>query len=392
MPWSRVPPVHSPVAFGRCLSSVLRSNPADPKEILRERLADKFEAEKVVLCGSGTQALQLAMAFACRASGRDTVALPGYACYDLVSAAVGADVRTAFYDVDADRLDPEPESLARTFEGSLAAVVVVHHFGIPAPIEGLTPAVPSGTWLIEDAAQAHGGTWSGRRLGSFAPISVLSFGRGKGWTGGAGGALLLRGAAAVEAGRLRLELSGPKPGIGPAAKLAAQWGLARPGLYALPAALPWLGLGETRYKPPSRPAAMAPAVAGFILANEDPSESEISTRRRTARLLRARLEAVEGVHLPPERGEPGYLRLPLRRVGRSARDSLTPEAVRLGVAPSYPLSLPELGIGRPSRTPVRELPGSTTLARELVTAPTHSYVEDGYIDRLANALRSFQEV
>ena len=42
----------------------------------------------------------------------------------------------------------------------------------------------------EDAAQEAGATLHGRRLGSFGDLSVLSFGRGKGVTGGGGGALL----------------------------------------------------------------------------------------------------------------------------------------------------------------------------------------------------------
>ena len=58
-----------------------------------------------------------------------------------------------------------------------------------------------GLAVVEDAAQGLGATWRGRPLGSFGDVSVLSFGRGKGWTGGVGGALLAEAVEHVAAKR-----------------------------------------------------------------------------------------------------------------------------------------------------------------------------------------------
>src|SRR3989449_6070319 len=104
-------------------------------------------------------------------------------------------------------------------------------------------AAAVGAAVIEDAAQGFGASWRGRPLGSLGAVSVLSFGRGKGWTGGRGGALLARGRAPPTAA------NGNGAGLwreGEGLVLAAaQGGFARPPPHGPPAPLPWLGLGET---------------------------------------------------------------------------------------------------------------------------------------------------
>src|SRR5207247_2360158 len=89
----------------------------------------------------------------------------------------------------------------------------------------------------------HGGGRRGRPLGSLGVVSVLSFGRGKGWTGGRGGALLSRGGAGGNGGNGNG--GGGEGGLwreaGVLALAAAQWAFARPAAYGIPASLPWLG-------------------------------------------------------------------------------------------------------------------------------------------------------
>src|SRR6185436_12116325 len=76
----------------------------------------------------------------------------------------------------------------------VSAVVVAPLFGYPVDF----PAVQSiadaaGVLVIEDAAQGAGATLNGVRVGALGTVSILSFARGKGTTGGSGGALLVRG-------------------------------------------------------------------------------------------------------------------------------------------------------------------------------------------------------
>ncbi len=383
----RLPPVHSPVDAAAALRAVLTRSPRNPTQQLERLLAERFSADRVILCGSGTQALQLALSLARSASGRDTAALPAYTCYDIVSAAVGAGISPAFYDLDPDTLLPDAASLQRAVDADPAALVAVHHFGIPTPIAPLVAAAPRGTWVIEDAAQAHGGSLDGRRLGSLAPLSVLSFGRGKGWTGGGGGALLLRGAAAdLAAPPAALELDDAGSGLAALAKLGAQWLLGRPGLYALPTALPWLGLGRTVYHPPAPVQRMLASAARVLLASDAAAEREAGTRRAHAARIRTALPDAVAARPFPERGEPGYLRLPFRIPGMASEPLLDSRARRLGILPSYPRPLPALEVLNGTATDTGPTPGAAALARELFTAPTHSHLAERDLERIERVL------
>lgn len=301
---------------------------------------------------------------------------------------MGAEIRPAFYDLDPDTLLPDPESLQRALSADPAAIVAVHHFGIPTPIAPLVAAARPGTWVIEDAAQAHGGSLNGRRLGSFAPMSILSFGRGKGWTGGAGGALLLRGEAVgalAEAARAEIGPSGSA--ITPSLKLAAQWVLGRPGIYALPAALPWLGLGRTVYHPPSAVQRLSEAASRVMIASDPSAEWEAGIRRSNAARIRTALPQSGAARPFPERGRPGYLRLPLRVPDVPSESLLDPRARRLGILTSYPRPLPDLAAVRESTLDTGPTPGAAALSRELFTAPTHSLLDQHDLERVEAMLR-----
>jgi hypothetical protein len=72
-------------------------------------------------------------------------------------------------------------------------------------------------------------------------------------------------------------------------------------------------------------------------------------------------------------GVAGFLRLPIRLPRGMASLEDPSRALRLGVAPSYPASIGELGqIASRLTGAERRWPGANALARELVTLPTHS--------------------
>ena len=148
---------------------------------------------------------------------RPTVALPAFSCFDVAAAAVRFGRPVRFYDVDPATLGPDPESLRRAVAAGARVVVAASAFGVPVDWELVGHALSgSDALVIEDAAQGHGGRWAGARLGAHGRLGVLSFGRGKGWTGGTGGALLVRDAAdypwssfAAHGGRAANELLDP---------------------------------------------------------------------------------------------------------------------------------------------------------------------------------------
>lgn len=376
---------------------------------LRNLIAHRFGAEDVVLTGGGTQALQLALALAsARAEARGRpIALPAYSCFDLVTAAVGADVGVRFYDVDPVRLSPDLESLRAVAAEGVAAVVAGNLYGYPVDTAAVRSICDDAEAVfIEDAAQAIGSSTSeGRSAGSLGDVTVLSFGRGKGWTGGGGGALLLRGRLAeawsgvrpgTPAGRVELAPGGR--GAGRAITSLAAWMLGRPSLYRLPASIPALGLGETRWRDPVPPAEIPAFSAGLALRTAADALHGVADRRRTAMTLANALARSPAAAARVQVCEPlggsdraGFLRLPVVTRSSVEARALCERGRDLGIAPSYPAALHLLPQARaPQVGPVPELPGAERLAERLVTLPTHRWVREAHVRALVEVVASIE--
>jgi dTDP-4-amino-4,6-dideoxygalactose transaminase len=354
---------------------------------LEATLRETYRADQVALLDSGTHALQLALEVAMRSRGKEAiVAIPGFTCFDVATAVVGANARAVLYDIDPHTLTPDLDSLQRAVGQGATIAVIASLYGVPVPW-GEVQQVAGDALLIEDAAQGHGSTWNGEPLGSFGDLSVLSFSRGKGWTGGYGGGLLSRGSVAAPA----IPATGVDvKGIG---VLAAQWVLGRPALYGVPRAIPGLNLGETIYHAPSRIRGMSESAAAALLFNRDAAAREAEARRANARRLSASMKRVNSIVPIPlaSNARGGYLRLPFRLAGGFPRFGDPDRAMRLGLAPSYPVALEDLAALRASIRPSARTPGSAELARSLVTAPTHSLLSESDLVTIEKLLAALSE-
>jgi len=306
------------------------------------------------------------------------IALPAFSCFDVASAAIGADeaARFSFYDLDPGNLAPDLSSLRRVMDAGARVVVVAPLYGVPVDWSDLDSLVNGyGGFLIEDAAQGHGAAWNGQALGALGRMSTLSFGRGKGWTGGNGGAVLLRGFRPPVA-----EMSEPDLGSDAqtAVGLIAQWGLARPSAYAIPLMIPGLRLGETVYRRPKPVTQLSRVAAATLVASHPAAKREAAARRANAERLREIVGAASGVRLirPPGNGVAGYLRLPLLVANRN--QWFGKAGLRtLGIAAGYPMTLTSLpGVAGKLVGPEARWPGAEALVRDLVTLPTHSRLEE----------------
>ena len=388
------PPARSPIGAAAIARAFLELPPGgrDARAQLRARLLERFPADGVALYGSGTQALDVAFRIARSLDPEAPVLLPGYTCYEVATAAVGANVRVSLYDLDPDTLEPDAASIRAAAQNGAAAIVVSPLYGMPLDwARARAHADEIGTLLIEDAAQANGSTWRGRPVGCVGDLTVLSFGRGKGWTGQGGGALLWRGKASRAAEMVTSAVERAEPGLPAETKTAAmavaQWLLGRPALYAVPASIPQLHLGETNYHAPRPPAAMRRVSAALVLANEAAAMAEPAIRRANAREYARLLDAGGSAAIRPIGAriddDAGALRFPIRVAGGWDAVRHT-DAPRLGAAPGYPDVLDSLPALRPLLNRADPpIPGSRLIARELVTLPTHSGTRPEERQRLA---------
>ena len=384
--WRRQPPVFPSVPAGALVDGMgaaigLRSS---SYERVAETLRRRYGAVDALLTDSGTSALILALRKTIRPGG--IVAYPGYACIDLTTAALGADVRVRLYDIDPATLSPDLESVRAAIRRGVDAIVVAHLYGYPADVIGVRNlAAEHGIPVIEDAAQGAGGALCGALLGSMGDIAILSFARGKGTTGGSGGAVLVRTPALAE--WTRSERSGLKRGSRGGADvlgLAAQRLLGHPVLYRLPASIPAFKLGEMVYHPPRPPREMAAASATVLRWTLGLEEREVSHRRVRANALLSRMRDESSV--VPARaiagGESGFLRLALL----DADGSRTPNP-DIGALRGYPMTLEQ----HTQLTPLllsgeQAGVGSQFLRDRLFTVPTHSRISHTDLVRLSEWL------
>jgi hypothetical protein len=239
--------------------------------------------------------------------------------------------------------------------------------------------------VIEDAAQASGGTLNGTALGAFGDASVLSFGRGKGTTAGSGGALLARTPGLSQwAATLPSALQSRSRGGTAVLSLLAQRLFSEPLLYNIPASIPMLRLGEMIYHPPQQPCAMTIGSAAVLEVTLSLALAEREARLERARNLLSAIRVARDV--TPARalpgGESGYLRLAILD-STGARES-RPD---LGVLRGYPMTLDQ----HPQLRSVLHAgeiagPGSRYLKDRLFTVPTHARVGHAYQAELVDWL------
>lgn len=381
-------PVYSPLTLGGLVAGMGAAF-GDRADVARDNLThalqQRFAADAVHLTDSGTSALAVAITAACHERRDAAVALPAYCCYDVATAAAAADAPVVLYDLDPATLGPDWGSFERALKSGASAAVVAHLFGLPVDMHRAAALCEArGAVLIEDAAQGAGGRFDGKPLGAWSTLSVLSFGRGKGVTGG-GGALLAR-RDGVDRVATAANSIGRASGSARALVLAgAQWLLGRPSLYGLPAALPFLRLGETVYREPHAPRGLAGGAAAVVLDSLRWVDAEAVIRRANAHQLEAVVrDAGLTVVEPPPRSEPGFLRLPVVVDAGVAAAS----AAALGIARGYPLALTDLPqLARRRRDGGEPTAAAARLAQHLWTLPTHSRLTAGDLDRVERWLR-----
>jgi dTDP-4-amino-4,6-dideoxygalactose transaminase len=105
----------------------------------------------------------------------DEVIVPAYTFFATAATVVGVNAIPVIVEVD-DSLNLDPEAVERAITPRTKAIAAVHMRGAPAQMDALLDlAKRKGLPLVEDVAQAGGGSFHGRRLGSLGTLGCFSF-------------------------------------------------------------------------------------------------------------------------------------------------------------------------------------------------------------------------
>jgi 8-amino-3,8-dideoxy-alpha-D-manno-octulosonate transaminase len=151
-------------------------------------LADYSGTEHAVATSSGTAALRCALAALGVGCG-DQVIVPAFTFIATVNAVVVAGAVPVFAEIDAS-LSLDHSDLAAKLTPRTAAVLAVHLENVACDLDPILAAAgAAGVPVIEDAAQAMGVSYRGRRVGSIGTLGAFSFQLEKNVTTGEGGAV-----------------------------------------------------------------------------------------------------------------------------------------------------------------------------------------------------------
>jgi dTDP-4-amino-4,6-dideoxygalactose transaminase len=139
------------------------------------RLCDSREA---MGCASGTDALWLALAAAGVGTG-DEVVTTAFSFFATASCIIRAGSRPIFVDIDPETLNLDPVKVEQRLRNSSSrrrAILPVHLYGQCADMTALNHLADEHKLVvIEDAAQAVGATWAGKKAGSLGSAAAFSF-------------------------------------------------------------------------------------------------------------------------------------------------------------------------------------------------------------------------
>jgi dTDP-4-amino-4,6-dideoxygalactose transaminase len=152
-----------------------------------EEFARFIGTEHAISCSSGTNALQLAL-IAAKVCGKEVLTTP-FSFIATANSVIEAGATPTFADVSEDDYNLDPAHTVDAIGAKTACILPVHLYGQPTDMDPLTEICQErGMVLIEDACQAHGAVYKGKKVGSIGDLACFSFYPTKNMTvGGDGG-------------------------------------------------------------------------------------------------------------------------------------------------------------------------------------------------------------
>ncbi len=139
-----------------------------------EEMAAYCEAAHAVGVDSGTSALELALMALGVGSGDEVITVANtFIASALAISYVGA--TPVLVDIDPDTYQIDPALIEAAITPRTKAIMPVHLYGHPADMDPINEIARShGLKVVEDASQAHGARYKGRRVGALGDVSAFS--------------------------------------------------------------------------------------------------------------------------------------------------------------------------------------------------------------------------
>jgi dTDP-4-amino-4,6-dideoxygalactose transaminase len=321
---------------------------------------------------------------------KDEVLIPAYTCYSVPSAIVRAGFKVRLCEMASGALDFDSDCLLKHLDNPrLLCIIPTHLFGLPADVDkakSLTKHL--GILVVEDAAQAMGGEWNGKKLGTMGDIGIFSMGRGKAFSTVEGGVILTNNKVISEAIEKRFINIGGY-GFFNCLKLimyaVALAVLIHPWIYWLPKLLPFLRLGETNFNKSFPIRRLSSFQAGLTKDWITRIDEHREGRRRISREFNNC-----GISPPgfSDKVIPDLIRFPILLKDEVTKQQILSksEELGLGISDGYPGTIDGIKVLKYT-TDGNVFPNAKDFAERLVTLPVHPLTNENDIRNIINLLK-----
>ncbi len=380
-----IPPAAAPLKWSNLAYGVLGvfRGEKERKQLIEE-LKVYYNKRHCFLVSSGKVALTLILeALKEYYPGRTKVLIPAYTCYSVPSAITRAGLEVVLCDISETSFDFDFRQIEPLLKDEkLLCVIPTHLYGIPADIERLrriscTLNIP----IVEDAAQAMGGVWCGKKLGTLGDASFFSIGRGKSFSTIEGGIILTdRDDFAVAIKKRCRQL--PSYSLNEILILIvyaiALKILMHPDLFWIPKSIPALKLGETIYDPNFKMRKLSYFQAGLAKGWLQQLNSFKLKRRQNATFwMHSKVIGHHNKFISDNDDLPDMIRFPIKVQSEAMKDRILIIAERfgLGISPGYPNSINRIQ-QLAAKFEGQNFPQAKQVAERLVTLPLHPFLSN----------------
>ncbi|QQR69795.1 MAG: DegT/DnrJ/EryC1/StrS family aminotransferase [Alphaproteobacteria bacterium] len=170
-----------------CLDSTWISSNGKYITAFEQAFAAFCGAKHAIATNNGTTALHVALVALGLKPG-DEVLVPTVTYIATANAVRYCGATPILVDVCPDTMNIDPTQIEAKLTPNTRGILPVHLYGHPAEMEAINDiARQHGLWVVEDAAEAHGATYHGRKVGTLATCATFSFFGNKLITTGEGG-------------------------------------------------------------------------------------------------------------------------------------------------------------------------------------------------------------
>jgi len=326
----------------------------------------KFEEEFARYCGtryavstaSGTAALQIAFQ-SMGIEQRDEVVTTPFSFFATSNAVIHAGAQPRFADVENGGFNLDPAKVETKLTSMTRAIIPVHLYGQPSRMDEFRDlAEDKGISIVEDACQAHGAEYDGRRVGSLGRVGCFSFYTSKNMTVcGDGGMIVTNDEKVADAARSFRDCG-----------RASKYTMSR--------------IGYT-----SRLNTVNAAIGSVQLRKLDGWNK---VRREMANLYRRELSGIEGVELPPAETAKETPVYHLFVIQSERRDQLAAHLEKNGVEAAIHYPVP-IHLQAPYRATYGYSEGSfpvaERLAEQVLSLPIHPGITEEQVRTVSRLVR-----